>query len=111
MRVDLYVLQLGFQPADLVDVPQLESVRYKVWYVSKRVSSVTLITSGVFFIYAGVTGVALVFFFFFVPETKGASLDEVEMLFMTREERRRKQENLNHRQISPADIEPAKEKL
>lgn len=64
-----------------------------------------------FFIYAGITGVALVFFFIFVPETKGASLDEVEMLFMSKEERRRAQENLKHRQINGADLEPAKEKF
>ena len=37
--------------------------------------------SGVFLIYAGVTGCALFFFHKCVPETKGTSLAEVQMLF------------------------------
>ncbi|KAK0402252.1 hypothetical protein QR680_016233 [Steinernema hermaphroditum] len=42
---------------------------------------------GTFFIYAGVTVIALLFGIFMLPETKGRSIDEVELMFMTGEQR------------------------
>ena len=37
--------------------------------------------TGTFWLYAGLTSLGLVFFAFYLPETKGKSLEEVEGLF------------------------------
>ncbi|KAK6749091.1 hypothetical protein RB195_001598 [Necator americanus] len=44
---------------------------------------------GAYYLYAGFTSVALLFIYFFVPETRGCPIDEVEMLFMSKEVRER----------------------
>uniref|UniRef100_A0A915ATJ5 Major facilitator superfamily (MFS) profile domain-containing protein n=2 Tax=Parascaris univalens TaxID=6257 RepID=A0A915ATJ5_PARUN len=44
---------------------------------------------GVFFLYAGITVVAFFFVFFFIPETTGIGIEEVEMLFMSKQKRRK----------------------
>ncbi|CAJ0602441.1 unnamed protein product [Cylicocyclus nassatus] len=44
---------------------------------------------GTFYLYAGFTIVAFCFVYFFLPETRGYSIDEVEMLFMTKKARQR----------------------
>ncbi|CAP31815.2 Protein CBG12921 [Caenorhabditis briggsae] len=43
---------------------------------------------GAFWLYAGLTIIAFVFILFLVPETKGYSIEEVEMLFMNKKQRR-----------------------
>uniref|UniRef100_A0A914CEZ4 Major facilitator superfamily (MFS) profile domain-containing protein n=1 Tax=Acrobeloides nanus TaxID=290746 RepID=A0A914CEZ4_9BILA len=52
---------------------------------------------GTFYIYTVITFVAFLIFWKYVPETKGCSLDEVEMLFMNPREREIFQQNLRNR--------------
>ncbi|KAK4347966.1 hypothetical protein RND71_034305 [Anisodus tanguticus] len=53
--------------------------------------SAAITTGGAFFLFAGISVVALIFFYFFLPETKGKSLEEMEAVFT----RRRRSENVN----------------
>ncbi|KAI6230060.1 MFS domain-containing protein [Aphelenchoides fujianensis] len=53
---------------------------------SKRASS-NAANTRVFLLYAGLTAVALVLFYFVVPETRNYNLDEVETLFMSKQKR------------------------
>ncbi|MCD7457369.1 putative polyol transporter 6 [Datura stramonium] len=43
--------------------------------------SAAITTGGAFFMFAGISVVALIFFYFFLPETKGKSLEEMEAVF------------------------------
>lgn len=54
---------------------------------------------GAFYIYAVITAIAFVVFWKFIPETKNCSIDEVEMLFMSKEDREKFKKNLESRQI------------
>lgn len=61
------------------------------------------VSLGTFFLYFGITCVALVFVIFFVPETKNCAIEEVELLFMRGEQRRKKGAELHKRH---GDIAP-----
>ncbi|KAF8405194.1 hypothetical protein HHK36_010094 [Tetracentron sinense] len=54
---------------------------------------------GSFFMFAGIAVVAWLFFFFFLPETKGKSLEEIEMFFAR---------GSNSRKIEDVEIQPIK---
>jgi hypothetical protein len=53
-------------------------------------------SAGAFFLYAAITICAFIFFFIFIPETKGIPMEEVEMLFMTKAKRREAKMLLEH---------------
>lgn len=51
--------------------------------------------SGIFFLYSGITAITFVFVYIFVPETKGKSIEEIELLFISKNERvKRRKKNL-----------------
>ncbi|KHJ78838.1 hypothetical protein OESDEN_21536 [Oesophagostomum dentatum] len=59
---------------------------------------------GAYFLYAGFTFTALIFIYFMVPETRGYSIDEVETLFMSKEERERNSRRKAVDKVGPANV-------
>ena len=52
------------------------------------------------------TLIGIVVFYIFVPETKGCSIDEVELLFMTEKDRQRLKEEMKrpHLSLDPENV-------
>ncbi|XP_010531022.1 PREDICTED: probable polyol transporter 6 [Tarenaya hassleriana] len=76
---EVFPLKLRAQGASLgVAVNRVMNATVSMSFLSL---SNAITTGGVFFLFAGVSAVAWNFFFFLIPETKGKSLEDIEMLF------------------------------
>ncbi|XP_071083435.1 proton myo-inositol cotransporter-like [Haliotis cracherodii] len=70
------------------------SIATSVLWISQIVVTMTFLTlaeaitaHGIFWLYAGCTLLAAIFIFIFMPETRGLRLEEVNQLFLTRDEK------------------------
>ncbi|OMO81261.1 Sugar/inositol transporter [Corchorus capsularis] len=94
---DLSFFSIGLGPITWVYSSEIFPMKYRAQGNSIAVSinrvvsgvvSMTFLTiahkitfAGVFFILAGIAAVGAIFFYFFLPETKGKNLEEIEALF------------------------------
>ncbi|RDX91027.1 putative polyol transporter 6, partial [Mucuna pruriens] len=76
---EIFPLKLRAQGASLgVAVNRLTNAAISMSFISIY-KAITI--GGAFFMFAGISVLAWLFFYFFLPETKGKSLEEMEMLF------------------------------
>jgi hypothetical protein len=54
--------------------------------------------AGAFLLYAAFSTVGLIIFYFFMPETKGCQIEEVEKLFMRKSDRRDNDDELERKE-------------
>ncbi|KAL4568931.1 hypothetical protein LXL04_024552 [Taraxacum kok-saghyz] len=76
---EIFPLKLRAQGASIgVAVNRATNATISMTFLS-LVNAITI--GGAFFLYAGMSVLAWIFFFFFLPETKGRSLEEMEQVF------------------------------
>ncbi|KAL3525404.1 hypothetical protein ACH5RR_013776 [Cinchona calisaya] len=79
---EIFPLKLRAQGAGIgVAVNRLMNATVSMTFLSL---SKAITIGGAFYLFAGISVVAWVFFFFFCPETKGRSLEEIEVIFSRR---------------------------
>lgn len=78
--------------------------KYGISNLSKQIC--VTVALGAFFLYASITIISFFIFLYFVPETKGLPIEEVENLFRTKAEKRQL-EQLGHKTYVPPPFNPS----